>query len=72
MLASQNERLSALYKLLEKRILVIDGAMGTMIQRYKLTESDFRGTHKQPVFCIFERDGRVYKKIVPDCKKATL
>ncbi len=30
-------------KLLETRILVLDGAMGTMIQRYKLTEEDFRG-----------------------------
>jgi 5-methyltetrahydrofolate--homocysteine methyltransferase len=30
-------------KLLTQRILVIDGAMGTMIQRYKLTEKDFRG-----------------------------
>lgn len=29
--------------LLEHRILVIDGAMGTMIQRYKLTEEDYRG-----------------------------
>ncbi|PZR28074.1 MAG: 5-methyltetrahydrofolate--homocysteine methyltransferase [Citrobacter freundii] len=28
---------------LEKRILIIDGAMGTMIQRYKLTEADYRG-----------------------------
>jgi 5-methyltetrahydrofolate--homocysteine methyltransferase len=28
---------------LQKRILVIDGAMGTMIQRYELTEDDFRG-----------------------------
>ncbi|MGE0562709.1 MAG: methionine synthase [Flavobacteriales bacterium] len=28
---------------LNKRILVLDGAMGTMIQRYKLTEEDFRG-----------------------------
>lgn len=28
---------------LKKRILVIDGAMGTMIQRYKLSEGDFRG-----------------------------
>lgn len=28
---------------LQKRILVIDGAMGTMIQRYTLTEEDFRG-----------------------------
>lgn len=30
-------------KELKKRILIIDGAMGTMIQRYKLTEEDFRG-----------------------------
>jgi len=28
--------------LLDKRILVLDGAMGTMIQRYKLKEEDFR------------------------------
>ncbi len=30
-------------KELEKRILIIDGAMGTMIQRYKLQEKDYRG-----------------------------
>ncbi|MCZ2130341.1 MAG: methionine synthase [Bacteroidia bacterium] len=29
--------------LLEQRILILDGAMGTMIQRYKLTEDDYRG-----------------------------
>ena len=29
--------------LLEHRILIIDGAMGTMIQRYKLQEEDYRG-----------------------------
>jgi 5-methyltetrahydrofolate--homocysteine methyltransferase len=28
---------------LDERILIIDGAMGTMIQRYKLEEKDFRG-----------------------------
>ena len=28
---------------LEHRILVLDGAMGTMIQRHKLTEADYRG-----------------------------
>src|SRR5690348_8230943 len=28
---------------LKDRILIIDGAMGTMIQRYKLTEADYRG-----------------------------
>jgi len=31
-----------------------------------------RGTSKQPVFGIFEREGRVYTEIVPDCRKATL
>ena len=30
--------------ILEKRILVLDGAMGTMIQRHKLTEADYRGS----------------------------
>ena len=29
--------------ILPSRILILDGAMGTMIQRYKLTESDYRG-----------------------------
>ena len=29
-------------KILKERILVLDGAMGTMIQRYKLDEADFR------------------------------
>ena len=31
-----------LEEILEKRIMVMDGAMGTMIQRYNLTEEDFR------------------------------
>jgi 5-methyltetrahydrofolate--homocysteine methyltransferase len=31
-----------LEEILRKRILIIDGAMGTMIQRYKLEEKDFR------------------------------
>jgi 5-methyltetrahydrofolate--homocysteine methyltransferase len=30
--------------LLSRRILILDGAMGTMIQQYKLTEKDYRGT----------------------------
>lgn len=32
-----------LYKALSERILVLDGAMGTMLQRYKFTEEDYRG-----------------------------
>ncbi len=30
-------------EILKERILVLDGAMGTMLQRYKFTEEDFRG-----------------------------
>jgi 5-methyltetrahydrofolate--homocysteine methyltransferase len=36
-------RAAALPQILAQRIAVIDGAMGTMIQRYKLTEADYRG-----------------------------
>src|SRR5687767_4428572 len=34
---------SALDRALAQRILILDGAMGTMIQRHRLTEADFRG-----------------------------
>src|SRR3954469_7755654 len=37
-------RTAQLRKLLNERILVLDGAMGTMIQTYGLTERDYRGT----------------------------
>jgi len=36
------DRSAELSQALEKRILIIDGAMGTMVQRYGLTEDDFR------------------------------
>ena len=34
---------SRLPEILAQRIVILDGAMGTMIQRYKLSEADFRG-----------------------------
>ncbi len=37
-------RATALPELLRRRIVILDGAMGTMIQRYKLGEADYRGT----------------------------
>lgn len=36
-------RAAALPEILKNRIAILDGAMGTMIQRYKLTEADYRG-----------------------------
>ena len=41
----QADRTAELKALLEQRILILDGAMGTMIQRHKLQEADYRGTH---------------------------
>jgi 5-methyltetrahydrofolate--homocysteine methyltransferase len=35
--------MKTIYDVLKERILVIDGAMGTMIQRHKLEEKDYRG-----------------------------
>ena len=40
----QPDRSAELTALLQQRILVLDGAMGTMIQRHKLQEADYRGT----------------------------
>ena len=39
--------MSTIKNLLEARILVLDGAMGTMLQAYAFTEEDFRGTRFQ-------------------------
>ena len=39
----RENRTSLLYSQLAKKILVLDGAMGTMLQAFKPEESDFRG-----------------------------
>ncbi|MBB6253861.1 homocysteine S-methyltransferase family protein [Nitrospirillum iridis] len=43
MALTRSERLALLPELLKQRILVLDGAMGTMIQGYKLDEAGYRG-----------------------------
>ncbi len=40
---NRNERIAALQAAAKQRILILDGAMGTMIQRHKLQEADYRG-----------------------------
>jgi 5-methyltetrahydrofolate--homocysteine methyltransferase len=51
---TRQERLAELPGLLARRILVLDGAMGTMIQSYQLTERDYRGDR----FAGWQRDLR--------------
>ena len=48
-----------LRSLLERRILILDGAMGTMIQRHKLTEADFRGARFAAHPCDLKGDSDV-------------
>lgn len=43
-MTTREERLAYLETESKKRIIILDGAMGTMIQRYGLTEADYRGS----------------------------
>jgi len=49
---TREQRIEALKKEARERILILDGAMGTMIQRYKLDEAGYRGAR----FKDFPRD----------------
>ncbi len=40
---TRDERIAELRQAIKERILVLDGAMGSLIQEYKLTEEDYRG-----------------------------
>ena len=40
---SREQRITALHAEAAKRLLIIDGAMGTMVQQYRLSEADYRG-----------------------------
>jgi 5-methyltetrahydrofolate--homocysteine methyltransferase len=57
------DRLTAL---LTHRILLLDGAMGTMIQRHKLTEADFRGDRFLSHRCDLKGNGDVLALTRPD------
>lgn len=47
-------RAQEIQQALEERILVIDGAMGTMIQRHKLEEEDYRGEEFKDHSCYLK------------------
>ena len=47
--------MKGLRELVKERILILDGAMGTMVQSYQLSESDFRGLR------FYQEDGRQMK-----------
>jgi 5-methyltetrahydrofolate--homocysteine methyltransferase len=54
-------RAAALQEALARRILVIDGAMGTMIQRHELAEADYRGERfAQGYDALFSAEGHAH------------
>ena len=54
--ASRTARLAQLQPSLSRRILVLDGAMGTMLQRHRLTEADYCGVGTTDRFAHWPRD----------------
>ena len=57
-------------KILAERILVLDGAMGTMIQKYHLTEEDFRGEEFKNHTCDLKGNNDLLSITRPDIIKA--
>ncbi|MEE8462927.1 MAG: homocysteine S-methyltransferase family protein, partial [Acidobacteriota bacterium] len=63
---AQENRQEELIQLLEERILVLDGAMGTMIQAYKLQEEDFRGSRFADHNCSLEGNNDLLSLTQPE------
>jgi 5-methyltetrahydrofolate--homocysteine methyltransferase len=68
--------MKSLDQLLQERILILDGAMGTMIQRYKLDEAGYRGERFKDWPCDLKGNNDLLSltqpKIIADIHKAYL
>lgn len=62
-------KLSELKNILKERILVLDGAMGTLIQRHKLEEEDFRGKRFKNHPCSLRGNNDLLSITQPDIIK---
>lgn len=58
--------MSTIREALKKKILVIDGAMGTMIQRFKPTEADYRGERFKNWHCDVKGNNDLLSITQPD------
>src|SRR4028119_1824207 len=55
-----------IYPIIQKRILILDGAMGTMIQRHKLEEADYRGERFKDWHCDVKGNNDLLSITQPD------
>ena len=58
--------MSKIVDILKQRILIIDGAMGTMIQRHKLSEEDYRGERFKNWHCDVKGNNDLLSITQPD------
>ena len=55
-----------IFEILNTKILVLDGAMGTMIQQYKFNESDYRGSQFKDHSCSVQGNNDLLSITQPD------
>ena len=55
-----------IFEILSTKILVLDGAMGTMIQQYKFNESDYRGSQFKNHICSVQGNNDLLSITQPD------
>ncbi len=67
---SRQKRIEQLRNALAQRILVLDGAMGTMIQGHKLEEADYRGSQFQDWHCDLKGNNDLLSITQPDIIEA--
>ena len=63
---TENSTFTMLETQIKQRVLVLDGALGTMIQQYNLTENDFRGNLFADVSQQLKGDNDVLNLTRPD------
>ena len=61
-----SDRIATFKQFLTKRILVLDGGMGTMIQGYRLTEADYRGERFKSWHCDLKGNSDILVLTRPD------
>ena len=59
-----------IYDILKERILVLDGAMGTMIQDYKFSEDDYRGSRFKDHACSVKGNNDLLSLTQPEAIKS--
>ena len=64
MAMNREQRIQFLHEALKQRILILDGAMGTMIQRHKLDEAAYRGER----FSDWPSDRSEERRVGKECR----